>query len=116
MNLSKRSVEGNAYHAMPKSEISFFYPMDFIDNKYILNEKFNLKETYSNDNKLYEKVFNIFKFIHENSKTVSNICDIGILLNINGELFKSRIKGNIDDLIHALKNDELSKYTIMEKY
>lgn len=103
------NLETNQIQAREPDEnnIELLWPKEYIEDHskiLALIQKFNnfpCDTLYSCMN----QIFCIFKEITENSKSVSETCDTGILVCDNNSLKKIRITDNIDRLIADYKND-----------
>lgn len=89
-------------------QINILYPFDYLDDinkvKSIEKRYSNIEDCDGNLEKLMKHLLLIFAEISENSYSVSSICDIGIHLFKNNDVFKLKLKEEISPLISAAQN------------
>ncbi|MDQ0209039.1 hypothetical protein [Alkalicoccobacillus murimartini] len=96
--------------------IIIFYPGEFLDDKekvFVFEEKFNLEIGYEHslvDTILYMLL--LFREIKDESKFVSEECDIGVLfLSEENEQILGRFEGRVNEMIEEVKKGNLIKYS-----
>lgn len=105
---SKTIYEKIAAPMLEKNMIYILYPYEYIiDDKRIdeFEKKYSLNYIFDGD--YYKFIYLIscmFKEITANSKSVSNICDMGIMNFANNGIQKIRIKENVNHLIADYNN------------
>jgi hypothetical protein len=94
---------------LEKDMIYLLYPYEYMIDKEKVNTfevKFPLKYIFDGDyNTFIYKISCMFKEISSNSKSVSSVCDIGIMTIDNNGIHKIQVKEDVDHLIDDYKND-----------
>lgn len=93
------------------NHVTILYPYDFLDDFSKVDnieKKIRLNsESNRNLEKLLHHLLQIFAEISANSIGVSRICDIGIQIFLGKDLYKFKLKDNVQPLIKAAKDGTL---------
>lgn len=99
---------GNRLVELGQNHITVLYPYDYLDD---LSKVENLEKRFSmysefdgNLEKLLQYLLQIFAEISANSYGVSRICDIGIQVYLDNDLYKFQLKEDVRPLIKAAKD------------
>jgi hypothetical protein len=102
---------GNRLMELGNNHITILYPFDYLDDLSKvenIEKRFNLyKEFDGNLEKLLEHLLQIFAEISAKSSSVSKICDIGIQVYLDNDLYKFQLKDDVHPLIKAANNGTL---------
>jgi hypothetical protein len=98
---------GNRLVELDQNRITVLYPYDYLDD---LSKVENLEKKFSmyteidgNLGMILQYLLQIFAEISANSYGVSNICDIGIQVYLDNDLYKFQLKEDVRPLIKAAK-------------
>lgn len=102
---------GNRLMELGNNHITILYPYDYladlrkVDN---IEKRFNMYTEFDgNLGKLLQHLLQIFAEISANSFGVSRICDIGIQVYLDNDLYKFHLKEDVRPLIKAAKDGTL---------
>lgn len=99
---------GNRLVELGNNHITILYPFDFLNNLSkveSIEKRFRMYTEFDgNFEKLLQHLLQIFAEISENSSGVSRICDMGIQVYLDNNLYKFQLKENVRPLIKAAKN------------
>lgn len=106
---NKTILEETPVPMMEKNIIYLLYPFEYIVDKEKINEfnrKYSLNYVFDGDyNKFIYTIACIFNEIASNSKSVSKICDIGLMNIDSNGIQKISIKEDVDHLLGDYKNN-----------
>lgn len=74
-----------------------------------MKKKYELPEIKGDFGFVLNKIFTIYKEIFIGSKYVSNSCDVGILMELEGQIYKLKISGEIEELIAHLVQGKIEE-------
>ncbi len=96
---------GNRLVELKNNHITILYPFDFLEDQSRVEnfeERFNVYTSYDGDfGTLLHHLLQIFSEISSNSFGVSTICDIGIHVYLDNDLYKFNLREDVHPLIMA---------------
>lgn len=111
--LSSQHISENGIKTLSPNQIFTLYPIDYLDNQNKISSllsKHGCEHQFDGDiNKLYEKIFGLFREIAEDSKYVSTTCDIGLHLIQKDGVYKIKLSGEINELMNELKEGRIQE-------
>ncbi|MCM3292384.1 hypothetical protein M3661_19880 [Paenibacillus sp. MER 180] len=113
MGILSNAHYGKNIALAPSEEIFIVYPSDYLENLELvkdLEERHGLHDQINGDIiVVLKQMFEVFKEISDNSPYVSSICDVGLFFIDQDGIYKSKISGEVHDLLRELEEGKLEQ-------